>query len=282
MLGGGVSDSYQPVEKKLRIAERCLEIVLKWRKPVHILTKSTLVERDVALLKKIQHASAALVSVSFSTVNDQIARTFEPGCPPPSRRLEMMARLIGNGLPVGMFLLPVIPGISDSRSEVEQSVAAAANIGASFVVFGGMTLKPGRQTSHFYDVLRTSQPDILPRYPLIYKGNAYGAAVPKYYQRIEQRFTESARKHKIHRRIPPQIFSKICGETDRLRIILAHLDYLQGACGGALPFGRLKKSLRDAGDTPELFAYSSLPMKHRVMIQDILSDHGQKWYEKYL
>ncbi|MBN2715157.1 MAG: radical SAM protein [Deltaproteobacteria bacterium] len=282
MLGGGVSDSYQPAEKTLCLARQCLEVILKWRQPVHILTKSTLVERDMELLLHIHQVRAALLSISFSTVDDRIARIYEPGCPPPSARLRMMERMIRGGIPVGMFLLPVIPGISDSAANIDESVSAAAAIGASYVVFGGMTLKPGRQMSHFETVIQKAHPTTFAHYPKIFGHQSHGAADFRYYQRIEQRFVQSARKHQLNRRIPPALFATVCNTDDRIAVIVDQLDYLQRAVNDHQPFKKLSQLIRSTKNTPELNGYTGLSDNLKSLLGSIIGTNGQIWYDTYL
>ena len=87
-LGGGVGDSYQPVEKKYQFSRQALQLLYEFKHPVHILTKSTLVKRDIDIIKKINEQNRAIVSISFSSADDEISAIFEPGVPPPSERLK--------------------------------------------------------------------------------------------------------------------------------------------------------------------------------------------------
>src|SRR5512136_376800 len=148
MLGGGVGDSYQPVEKRYQLTRRALDLVRESGFPVHVLTKSTLVTRDVDVLKAINERSRAIVSFSFSSVDDRISAIVEPRVPPPTERLEALRFFKSQGIACGMFLLPVIPGVTDSRELLEQAVAEAGKAGLDFIIFGAMTLKEGRQKDY--------------------------------------------------------------------------------------------------------------------------------------
>jgi DNA repair photolyase len=129
MLGGGVCDAYQPVEKEYQLARKTLELILKYGYPVHILTKSTLVERDIDLLLKIHRQSRAIVSFSFSSVDDDISRIFEPGVPSPSARLATIRTFKQHGLYCGMFLMPVLPWITDTPAVLEHTIKKAREAG---------------------------------------------------------------------------------------------------------------------------------------------------------
>lgn len=154
MLGGGVADSYQPVEKKYKLTKRALQLMHEYSFPVHILTKSTLVKRDFDIIKKINEKNRAIISFSFSSVDDKISAIFEPGVPPPSERLETISFFKNNGIACGIFLLPVIPFITDTPELMEESIRKASEVGVDFIIFGGTTLKDGRQKKYFYDVLK--------------------------------------------------------------------------------------------------------------------------------
>ncbi|MBN2356105.1 radical SAM protein, partial [candidate division KSB1 bacterium] len=149
LLGGGVCDSYQPAEQKYLLAQNALMSLSHFSQPVHILTKSSLIERDQSLIKEIHQRKAAIVSMSFSSVDDRISRIFEPGVPSPSRRLQTLELFAKNSIPTGMFLMPVIPFITDTPEQITATIRAAINAGVRFIIFGTMTLKEGRQLDHF-------------------------------------------------------------------------------------------------------------------------------------
>jgi len=144
MMGGGVGDSYQPLEKKYELTRKALELMHEYNFPVHMLTKSTLIKRDVDILKEINKQSRAIVSFSFSSVDDKISAVFEPGVPPPDERLKTLSFFKNEGIACGMFLLPVIPFLTDTSKLLEHTISRAKEAGVDFVIFGGMTLKDGR------------------------------------------------------------------------------------------------------------------------------------------
>jgi DNA repair photolyase len=124
----GVTDPYQPVERRLRITRGCLEVLAEFRNPVGIITKSALVERDVDLLAELARHGAAVVNVSITSLDDALRRKLEPRASSPRRRLEAVSRLAAAGVPVGVMVAPVIPGLNDA--EIPAIVAAAAKAGA--------------------------------------------------------------------------------------------------------------------------------------------------------
>ena len=258
-VGGGVCDSYEPVELKYQLTRQALELIADYDFPVHMLTKSSHIERDEDLLRRINEKNRAIVSMSFSSVDDHISRVFEPGVLPPSRRLKTLEKFKKMRLPVGMYLMPVLPFVSDTPEQIEQSVRAAANIGIDFIIFGGMTLKSGRQQEHFMRVLRDYDESLLPKVELLYEDNPWGQAQPAYYDTIHRVFRGSAEIHRLPIRIPPAIWADFVDITDRVIIILEHIDYLL----------KLKEQKSPYGYAAHAISQLKAPIDQHTALQDI-------------
>src|SRR5262245_54343973 len=131
MLGlSGVTDCYQPIERKLQITRRCLEVLADFRNPVGIVTKNHLVTRDIDILKELARYHAALVFVSVTTLDSNLSRVMEPRASSPTGRLSAIRELADAGIPVGVMAAPIVPGLTDH--EVPAIVEAAAEAGARF------------------------------------------------------------------------------------------------------------------------------------------------------
>jgi len=130
LIMSGVTDPYQPVERKLRITRGCLEVLAKFRNPVAIITKNRLVTRDIDFLGELARHSASAVNVSVTSLDPNIQRVLEPRTSSPKARLEAVAMLRAAGIPVGVMVAPVIPGLTDH--EVPRIVEACAKAGAQF------------------------------------------------------------------------------------------------------------------------------------------------------
>ncbi|GAC1467772.1 MAG: PA0069 family radical SAM protein [Isosphaeraceae bacterium] len=124
----GVTDAYQPVERRLRLTRRCLEVLVEFRNPVSVVTKNRLVTRDLDLLGELARHEAAIVFLSVTTLDRALARALEPRASSPDLRLGAIEALAGAGVPVGVMLAPVIPGLTDH--EMPAILAAAARAGA--------------------------------------------------------------------------------------------------------------------------------------------------------
>jgi DNA repair photolyase len=130
LVMSGVTDPYQPIERKLRITRGCLEVLAKFRNPVAIITKNRLVTRDIDLLGELAGYGAAAVNVSVTSLDPGLQRVLEPRTSPPAARLETVAALRAAGIPVGVMVAPIIPGLTDH--EVPKIVEACAKAGAQF------------------------------------------------------------------------------------------------------------------------------------------------------
>ena len=129
----GVTDPYQPVERRLGITRRCLEVLAEFRNPVFIVTKNHLVTRDLDLLSELARHDAAAVAVSLTTLDDDLRRVMEPRTSRPTRRLAAIEKLASRGIPVGVMTAPVIPGLNDH--ELPNLLSAASEAGATFAAY---------------------------------------------------------------------------------------------------------------------------------------------------
>ena len=225
-LGGGVGDSYQPIEKKYKITREVLNFLSTRDFPVHILTKSDLVLRDIDILKRINEKKRVLVSFSISSACDDISRVFEPRTTLPSKRLEAVKKIKENGIAAGVFLLPVIPFITDTLEIMNKTLKEIKKSNADYVIFGGMTLKEGRQKDFFYKALKKFYSTLIPEYERIYKGDVWGNTTKEYYISLEQTFSKLIQKYNIPIRIPQQFYTDYLEENDRVMVILEHIDYI--------------------------------------------------------
>ncbi len=126
----GVTDPYQPVERRLGITRRCLEQLAEFRNPVLIVTKSRLVTRDADILGEMAKWDGAVVFVSLTTLDHGIQRAMEPRASSPARRLSAVEALASAGVPVGIMMAPLVPGLNDR--EIPAVLKAARDAGAGF------------------------------------------------------------------------------------------------------------------------------------------------------
>ena len=127
----GVTDCYQPIEKKLKLTRACLEVLAEFRNPVGIITKNHMVTRDIDLLSDLASHRAAAVFLSITTLDADLARKLEPRASTPRHRLEAVEALAKAGIPVGVMTAPVIPALNDSEIPAILNAAARAGAGSA-------------------------------------------------------------------------------------------------------------------------------------------------------
>src|SRR5438477_7406091 len=130
LVMSGVTDPYQPVEKKLQITRGCLEVLAKFKNPVAIITKNRLVTRDIDLLCELTKYNAVAVNLSVTSLEPNLQRVLEPRTSSPQARLDAIRQLRSAGIPTGVMVAPVIPGLTDH--EIPKILEACAKAGAQF------------------------------------------------------------------------------------------------------------------------------------------------------
>jgi len=137
----GVTDCYQPVERKLEITRGCLQVLAEFRNPVGIVTKNHLVTRDIDVLSELARFQAASVHISITSLDSSLARRLEPRAASPSHRLDAIRQLCAAGIPVGVLVAPIIPGLNDH--EIPAILKAAREAGAMRAGFTMLRLPHG-------------------------------------------------------------------------------------------------------------------------------------------
>jgi DNA repair photolyase len=153
-----------------------------FRNPCSVLTKSPLLLRDLPLLKEIAEVAPISANFSVPTLEEKAWRATEPHTPHPRARLEAVAELNRAGIPTGILVAPLMPGINDSPEQVEEILEIATEAGA--VSVGGIALHlRGEVREVFFDWLRAHRPDLVPRYEQLYRRGAYMSPAER--QRLE-------------------------------------------------------------------------------------------------
>ncbi len=153
---GTNTDPYQPVEKEMQITRRILQVLAAHQHPVGIVTKGTLIERDIDILGEMGRAGLARVGISVTTLDPALSRRMEPRCPAPARRLRTIERLVKAGCPVRVMASPMIPGLTDH--ELEEILSAAKDAGATAASYIMLRL-PHEVSELFRDWLGEHYPD---------------------------------------------------------------------------------------------------------------------------
>ncbi|HEB90905.1 MAG TPA: PA0069 family radical SAM protein [Deltaproteobacteria bacterium] len=151
----GVTDAYQPIERRLEITRRCIRVFADFRNPIRLVTKNALVARDVDLLRELAEFRAVSVALSITTLDSDLQRALEPRASSSAERLRALERLSSAGIPTGVMVAPVIPGLTDS--ETPRILEAARSAGARWASQTVLRLPHGLP-SLFDDWLATHRP----------------------------------------------------------------------------------------------------------------------------
>ncbi len=166
---GTATDPYQPAEGTYRVTRQILEALRDYKTPAALVTKSTMVVRDRDVLQQLAKGPGAMVLFSITTVDSKIAREVEPDVPSPQKRLEALRALVEAGIPVGVLLAPVLPGITDDEDLLAAVIEAAKAHGASSLYTN--TLHLGDVTRQaFFEYLEHKRPELVSAYARLYRG----------------------------------------------------------------------------------------------------------------
>ena len=166
---GTATDAYQPCEGRFRLTRRVLEALHDHGTPVSIVTKSTLVLRDLDLLAELARATDTRVYFTVTTLDRTLWRTIEPGTPPPCQRLAALRRLREAGVSAGVLIAPILPGLTDSAASLEAVAAAAKEHGAVSLGTAALRLAPYVK-EHYLGFVAATFPALRPRYERAYAG----------------------------------------------------------------------------------------------------------------
>ena len=208
---GTNTDPYQPIEKEREIMREILGVLARFNHPVGIVTKGTLIERDIDILAPLAAKGLCRVGISITTLDPAVSRAMEPRVPTPAARLRVIRRLADAGIPVRVMASPIIPALTDH--ELESILAASANAGA--IAASGIVLRLPREVADlFEDWVRSHFPDranrILERVKELHGGKLYDpefgkrmTGSGKWAELMQQRFKLASRKLGLDRPLPP-------------------------------------------------------------------------------
>jgi DNA repair photolyase len=189
-------DVYQRAEGRYKLMPQILAALRDFANPFSILTKGTLILRDLGLLKQAASVTDVSLSMSVGFVDETMWRAVESGTPSPRRRLDAVRRLTDAGFTVSVLMAPILPGLTDSDESIEETVAAIADAGAAGISPIALHLRPGAREWYAAWLTRT-HPELAARYRDLFRGGSY---LPQSYQHeLGAKVRMAARRHGLHR-----------------------------------------------------------------------------------
>jgi DNA repair photolyase len=198
---GTNTDPYQPAEGRYRLTRGLIEALSEARNPFSILTKSTMILRDLELLVEAAKRTTVGISFSIGTLDERAWRASEPGTPPPRQRVEALRRLVDAGIECGVLVAPVLPGISDAPEQLEEVVNACLDAGASSISSILLHLRPGVRELYL-PWLQRERPDLVVAYETLY-------ASPSGYAPQEARRAHAGRIAQLTKLRPVQAYTRM-------------------------------------------------------------------------
>jgi DNA repair photolyase len=182
---GTATDPYQHCEGRYQLTRGVLEALADFANPMSMLTKSTMILRDLDLFRRLNEVTSVTVSMSVGTLDERVRRVVEPGTPPGRRRLDILRRFAEAGIRTSVLVAPILPGLTDDDEHLDEVLAACAEAGVAtaspIVLHVRTTIR-----EHFIPWLERSYPDLAPLYRELYGTRSYA---PKAYQEeVSQRF----------------------------------------------------------------------------------------------
>jgi DNA repair photolyase len=200
---GTATDSYQHCEGRYKLMRGILRALVDFRNPLSILTKSTMILRDLDLFRELNEVAALTVSMSVGMLDESVRRVVEPGTPPGHRRLEILGRFAEAGIRTSVLVAPILPGLTDDEEHLDEVLEACAQAGVGYAVPIVLHVRPSIR-DHFMPWVQRTYPWLYPRYVELYGRRAYA---PKAYQQgVSERFARLRLRHGLtassHRELP--------------------------------------------------------------------------------
>lgn len=170
---GGVTDSYQPAEEKYRLMPEILRLLIKYKTPAIISTKSDLILRDFDLIDELSRLTYINVASSITTMDEKKRRLIEPGGAPSARRFEMLKEFRKTNASVGLHLMPIIPYLTDNRENIDMLFKRASEVGVHYVLPGTLYLR-GKTRKIFFDFIKLEFPEIYDDLKELYRTGGAG------------------------------------------------------------------------------------------------------------
>ena len=284
----GVTDPYQPAERKYEVTREILEVLLKHGFPVHIITKSDLVLRDIDLLREIAKRTWCTVSLTIITFNQRLLPHLEPFAPSPERRLETVKKLNDEDIQAGVDFTPIVPYLLDDPNNIEELIKRASECAKYILIGAGMTLRSNQRT-RFLELLMNNFPELVEKYEDLYKEQT---SPPKdYVVRLNKCAFEFCKRYEIKNYIPPPSFERPLKENfevaNHLLLIAFFKEFKSANPYSAWAYHKasqnienLNESIKEISKRGELRRIPGVGEKIAKVIEDFLENGTSERLEK--
>jgi len=189
---GTATDPYQHCEGRYRLTRGVLEALADFQNPLSMLTKSTLILRDLDVYRRLNEVAGLSVSMSVGMLDEAVRRVVEPGTPPGRKRLEILGRFADAGIRTGVLVAPILPGLTDDEEHLDEVIAGCAAAGVQWATPIVLHVRPSIR-EHFMPWMERTYPWLYPRYVELYGRRAY--APKTYQQEVSERFARLRLRH---------------------------------------------------------------------------------------
>ncbi|MCD4819505.1 MAG: radical SAM protein [Candidatus Cloacimonetes bacterium] len=224
IIGSGISDSYQPVESEEMLMRKSAKILLEHNFPVCVMTKSSLVERDLDIWKQLNKKNGFTLVMSLTFTDDKHRKIFEPGASTVEERLATLELFKNENISTGVLAMPFLPHISDNEENIHNLMEKLKEIKVDYVLPGLLTLRPGKQKDIFMNEIKQHYPELFSEYEQLYS-NELRSGIPVYdYRRekfilAEKIIAESG----LNEEVPHYIYHNKFAIYDEIFILLSHM-----------------------------------------------------------
>ena len=227
-FGSGVTDPYQPLEAVERLSGSCAELLAarsdsgaRPRLPALVMTKSSLVRRDLPAWRRVNEGPGFVLLVSLTSLDEELRSAIEPGASSFADRLATLRAFKEAGCAVGVLAMPFLPGLSDDEDSIRRLYAACSEIGVDFLMPGGLTLRPGRQKDFYLEKLAAFRPDLVePTRSLYVEERPSGSATRKATRELFARIASVRRDFALPYLLPHRVFARLLPPHDATRLLL--------------------------------------------------------------
>lgn len=226
LIGSGISDAYQPCEMQEELMRKSLNVLIKYKFPLFIITKSAKIIRDIDILDKLNQLAGVTVCSSLTFPDDEHRKIIEPKASSIEERVESLQLLKNRGISIGITAMPILPKLVDNPEDLERLFNLYESLNPSFILPGGLTLRPGRNKTIFMNMLNKYYPQYVDHYQKIYSKNSLsGIPLSKYSKEFYNRIDAQMKKRGLSYSLPFEIYKERFPVYEVIYIFLKHLKF---------------------------------------------------------